>query len=182
MTPSITRSRVTLLALIFVFALPALIAKLVLSQHWYNSGVTNKGQLIDPSANFEALGIKNPYFGEQWQLGYVVPAKCDAICQQHLHLLKQSHIALGKYQQRVAPVVFVREDSDLAAIEGLSFDVISVNEAFSQVVDRSEYVIVDPLGQLVMRYPNVQSEDKLVAQSKDVLGDLRKLLKLSRVG
>jgi hypothetical protein len=59
---------------------------------------------------------------------------------------------------------------------------MSVNDGFSQLVGQFEFVIVDPLGQLVMRYPKVKSETELVSQSKGLLADLRKLLKLSRVG
>ena len=182
MNRSITRSRLTFVALIFVFALPALLAKLVLSQNWYNSGVTNKGVLIDPNTSFSSLGVDNPYFGEQWQLGYVIPQKCEAMCQQQLYLLKQSHTALGKYQQRVAPVVLVSRLSDPQVLDDITFPIVPINDAFIQVVNAFEYVIVDPRGQLVMRYPKVASTNDLVAQSKGLLADLRKLLKLSRVG
>ncbi|EGU33755.1 hypothetical protein VII00023_05677 [Vibrio ichthyoenteri ATCC 700023] len=182
MKPSVTRGRMMLLALIFVFALPALLAKLILQQQWYTSGVTNKGTLIDPNTSFASLGVDNPYFGERWQLGYVMPEKCDALCLEQLHLLKQSHTALGKYQQRVEPVILLSSGSDQQAIAQIDFPVVPINSAFEQVVDSFEYVIVDPRGQLVMRYPKVDSADNLVAQSKGLLADLRKLLKLSRVG
>ena len=182
MNRSITRSRLIFLALICVFALPALLAKLVLSQNWYNSGVTNKGRLIDPNTSFSSLGVDNPYSGEQWQLGYVIPQQCEAMCQKQLFLLKQSHTALGKYQQRVAPVVLASRLSDPQVLGNISFPVVAINDAFVQVVHGFEYVIVDPRGQLVMRYPKVESINDLVAQSKGLLADLRKLLKLSRVG
>lgn len=182
MNNSLTRSRLKLLALLLVFALPAILAKLVLSQHWYNSGVTNKGSLIDPSNNLQALGVVNPYQGAKWQLGYVLPEHCDTFCKQQIHYLQQSHVALGKYQQRVVLVILVGEQSDPAMVAQLPLDVIKVNDSFTNVVGSFEYVIVDPLGQLVMRYPQVDSEQNLVAQSKGLLADLRKLLKLSRVG
>lgn len=182
MSNTVTRSRLKLLALILVFALPALLAKLVLSKHWYNSGVTNKGELIEPARNLQSLGLINPHQGTKWQLGYVLPKHCDSFCQQQIHYLQQSHIALGKYQQRVAPVVLVDKNSDPAMIAMLPIEMIKVNDSFTNVVSGFEYVIVDPLGQLVMRYPQVGSEKELVSQSKDLLADLRKLLKLSRVG
>ncbi|HAS62218.1 MAG TPA: hypothetical protein DCS35_06360 [Vibrio sp.] len=182
MKNSLTRSRLKLLALILVFALPAILAQLVLSQHWYNSGVTNKGRLIEPNKTLQSLGLVNPYQGSKWQLGYVLPAHCDAFCKQQIHYLQQSHIALGKYQQRVVPVILVGNKSDPIVAAQLPLDVIQVNDSFTSVVSGFEYVIVDPLGQLVMRYPQVDSEQNLISQSKDLLADLRKLLKLSRVG
>jgi hypothetical protein len=43
-------------------------------------------------------------------------------------------------------------------------------------------VIVDPLGNLVMQYDNVIGHDANIAQGKAMIADLRKMLKLSRVG
>lgn len=175
------RGRIILVGLVVMFALPAIIAKTFLSQNWYQSGVTNKGTLIEPAVSFSGLGIVNPFQQSQWQLGYVIPKQCDDFCQRQLFLLGQSHIALGKYQGRVAPVVFTTPDSDRSQlVEG--WNVVEVNDQFIQVAQEFDYIIVDPIGQLVMRYPKVLSQDELVSQSKDVLADLRKLLKLSRVG
>ncbi|MCG9595307.1 hypothetical protein L1D15_01080 [Vibrio sp. Isolate25] len=182
MANPVTRGRIILVALVLMFALPAVIAKTFLANHWYESGVTNKGQLIEPKQSFDGLGISNPYASEQWQLGYLIPQQCDEFCQKQVYLLGQSHLALGKYQSRVAPVLLISELSDTSVLEKGGFETIKVNQAFHQVVSDFEYVIVDPLGQLVMRYPKVGSKGDLVRQSKDVLADLRKLLKLSRVG
>lgn len=177
----IVRGRVIFVGLVLMFALPAIIAKTILSQHWYQAGVTNKGELIEPMTSYSTLGVNNPYEKQQWQLGYVIPSDCTAFCQQQIHLLGQSHIALGKYQTRVAPVLLITSKSD-PNVESLDYHHVSVNQQFSGVVDEYEYVIVDPLGQLVMRYPKASEESELVAQSKGLLADLRKLLKLSRVG
>lgn len=176
------RGRMIFIGLVLLFALPAIIAKTVLTQHWYQSGVTNKGELIAPTATLASLGIDNPYQQSQWQLGYVIPAQCDDFCQQQVYLLGQSHVALGKYQQRVQPVLLVTEHSADIELEQGKYTRLLVNQDFEQIVHPFEYVIVDPLGQLVMRYPRVESQDQLIAQSKGLLADLRKLLKLSRVG
>lgn len=175
------RGRIIFVALVTTFALPAIIAKTLLVNDWYQSGVTNRGVLIEPTVTFESLGLNNPLQGERWQLAYVVPQKCDAFCQQQIYLLGQSHLALGKYQNRVSPVLITTSENATVA-EQIGFAVINVDQHFMSVVHDFEYVIVDPLGQLVMRYPKVASVEQLVGQSKDVLADLRKLLKLSRVG
>ncbi|GLT18803.1 hypothetical protein GCM10007938_25840 [Vibrio zhanjiangensis] len=182
MMSKVVRSRIIFVALIALFVLPALIAKIFLVNNWYESGVTNKGQLIEPRQSYQGLGIVNPYAGRQWQLGYLVPPQCNEFCHQQIYLLGQSHIALGKYQARVTPVLLVSDLSDRTVLETNSFQSIEVNDAFHQLVSDFELVIVDPLGQLVMRYPLVESKDDLINQNKDVLADLRKLLKLSRVG
>src|SRR5690606_3270834 len=116
-----------------------------------------------------------------WQMGYVVPAHCAAECQQQIYLLAQSHTALGKEQGRVTPVLLVSEHSDMTALGGSVLKQIPVNTQFMQHVEAGDVVIVDPLGQLVMRFAEPEASQQ-IAQSRNVLADLRKLLKLSRVG
>ncbi|MEF1311305.1 cytochrome oxidase biogenesis cluster protein [Vibrio mytili] len=178
MTSQVTRGRLVLISLIGLFALPAIIAKLILSQGWYHSGVTNRGTLIEPYTTLEQLGQTTPQTIHGWQLAYVVPSQCDDECQQQLYLLKQSHTALGKYQERVVPVLWT---SELSGYVDSGMETMTMNALVSAVVQQGQVVIVDPLGQLVMSYTPEPEED-LVALSKDMLADLRKLLKLSRVG
>lgn len=178
MTSKVTRGRLVLISLVCLFALPALIAKLILSLGWYQSGVTNRGKLIEPYTTLEQLGQTSPPTLHGWQLAYVVPNQCGQQCQQQLHLLKQSHIALGKYQERVVPVLWTLESSD--SVEA-PMEKMAINASVAEKVAQGQVVIVDPLGQLVMSYTPKPNED-LVKLSKDMLADLRKLLKLSRVG
>jgi len=176
-----TKGRLILVAIILMFAVPALIAKTVLTHHWYQSGVTNKGILVEPRVTLSSLGLDTSDQSKRWRVGYVVPDKCEKLCQQHIHLLVQSHTALGKEQERVMPVLLVGDTSDIPSLEQLAVELMPINQAFISVIESSEIVILDPLGQLVMHYPKSDSS-QLVVQSKSVLADLRKLLKLSRVG
>ena len=178
MTNAVTKGRIVLVSLICLFALPAIIAKVVLSQGWYETGVTNRGELVDPYITLEQLGQPSPLEEKGWQLAYVLPSECKEQCQQQIHLMQQSHIALGKYQERVVPVIWTsKEANDVDQ----SIVVMQMNDALSSRVKAGQMLIVDPLGQLVMSYTPEANED-LVRLSKDVLADLRKLLKLSRVG
>lgn len=56
MTSAVTRGRIVLLSLIVLFALPAIIAKVVLSQGWYETGVTNRGELVEPIPHLNNWG------------------------------------------------------------------------------------------------------------------------------
>ncbi|WP_154202806.1 cytochrome oxidase biogenesis cluster protein [Vibrio harveyi] len=178
MTNAVTKGRIVLVSLICLFALPAIIAKVVLSQGWYETGVTNRGELVEPYITLEQLGQPSPLDEKGWQLAYVLPSKCKEQCQQQIHLMQQSHIALGKYQERVVPVIWTSEETNNVA---QSIVVMQMNDSLSSRVKAGQMLIVDPLGQLVMSYTPEANED-LVRLSKDVLADLRKLLKLSRVG
>ncbi len=180
---NVTKGRLVLVSLVCLFALPAIIAKLILSQGWYHSGVTNRGELIEPYTTLGQLGQVSPQTVHGWQLAYVVPEQCDTQCRQQLHLLKQSHIALGKYQERVVPVLWTSGTSDLVEMpkETMVMATMAMNASVEEIVEQGQVVIVDPLGQLVMSYTPRPDED-LVKLSQDMLADLRKLLKLSRVG
>ncbi|MGR5192626.1 cytochrome oxidase biogenesis cluster protein [Vibrio rotiferianus] len=178
MTNAVTKGRIVLVSLICLFALPAIIAKVVLSQGWYETGVTNRGELVEPYITLEQLGQPSPLDEKGWQLAYVLPSVCEEQCQQQIHLMQQSHIALGKYQERVVPVIWTSEETNNV---NLSIVVMEMNDSLSSRVKAGQMLIVDPLGQLVMSYTPEANED-LVRLSKDVLADLRKLLKLSRVG
>ncbi|SDH98512.1 hypothetical protein SAMN04488136_14130 [Vibrio xiamenensis] len=182
MTNRIIKGRLILIGLVLLFAVPVFVAKAILVNQWYQPGVTNRGILIEPRVTYQTLGMTNPFASKQWQLGYVLPAECGAICQQQMHLLQQSHVALGKYQDNVAPVVFVTPDSDLAQLYDRKVTAIEVSAQFLELVEASEYLIVDPLGQLVMRYQKLSQPEELVEQSQGLLADLRKMLKLSRLG
>jgi len=181
MISATNKGRVIFLGMVLLFVLPAIIAKVVLDKNWYQSGVTNYGKLIVPAASFDSMGLSDP-FQSEWKLGYVVPIRCQKMCEQQIHLLQHSHIALGKNQSRVRPILIFTPSSDDYAKKHEQLSNVSVSSQFENVVQSGELVIVDPLGQLVMAYPRVSSQNNMISQSKGVLADLRKLLKLSRVG
>lgn len=177
------RGRLMLVGLVFVFALPAIMAKTVLDNHWYQSGVTNQGLLVEPSTSLASLGIDNPFESQAWQLGYVVPSDCGEFCLHQIYLLGQSHKALGKYKERVVAVFYVRSNDGFVQLSEIpDYQVVTVGSALDSKAEVFDFMIIDPLGQIVMRYPKADSGAALVAQSKGLLSDLRKLLKLSRVG
>lgn len=177
------KGRIILVSIVLMFVIPAIAAKVILSQHWYQSGVTNKGVLIEPRTTYSMLGMEQPSQAI-WHFGYVIPSNCGQNCQQQIHLLNQSYTALGKYKSRVNPVLYITHQSDRKVLTTLStsFTKIEVTEGFSNTISPSAYLLVDPLGQLVMQYPQVAVEEALYQQHKELLTDFRKLLKLSRVG
>ncbi len=177
----VLRGRLMLIALVAVFALPALAAKLILTMNWYQPGVTNQGELVQPSLSTADFSLQQPK-QKQWRLAYVLPEKCTPFCQKQLHLLQQSHVSLGKYQTRVMPTVFVSGKSDTSHLNDYDFAQLGVDENLTRHFPEQEFVIIDPLGQFVMHYPKLDDESLLISQSKGMLADFRKLLKLSRVG
>ncbi|MCE9679735.1 hypothetical protein LZP69_11230 [Shewanella sp. AS1] len=174
-------SRKTLLILLLAFLLPVIAAKLVLSLHLYQGGATNQGELLPPEFSYQSLAMANPH-PESWQILYLLPTQCDRPCQDRLYILQQSHIALGKDQDRVTTIVLLQNDSDAKALEGFHFETASSTPELSQLLNEQQLVVVDPLGALVMRYQQVADKEQQIMQGKAMVNDLRKLLKLSRVG
>lgn len=208
------RGRITLLSLVFVFALPALLAKLFLSQNWYNAGATNHGVLFDDSVHVSTLGIDNRVLQTpepSWTLSYVLPEICSEQCVAQMELLESSHIALGQYQSRVRLVALDSGSRSLSqhhrdVSQQLNYQKIpmAADKARSYIAPM-DAVIIDPLGQVVMKFSFVSTEKSHDATSygseqkpinggevsyqeqnsviaKGLLSDLRKLIKLSRVG
>ena len=178
-----SKGRLMLIGLILIFALPAIIAKTVLDQHWYTAGVTNSGELVEPRVTLEDVGITLPVAEEGWLVGYIAPTECESLCEQQLHYLNQSYLALGKSKERVTAVVFVAEGVSLkGTINKPDLEFLAGGDQLRAEFAPASIVIIDPLGQLVMEYKSVSEPSQLVSQSKGMIHDLRKLLKLSRVG
>ncbi|WP_261817865.1 hypothetical protein [Vibrio gallicus] len=173
--------RYKLVALLALFVIPVIAAKLILYMHWYEAGATNKGNLIEPRVTFKQLGIVNP-IPDSWQLVFIVPSSCDAVCKERWYLLNQSRVALGAYAERVQIALYASDSSDLEWVNSLADKQhLLMLPARELPVVEQDYLLVDPLGQWVIRYPEVQVE-KAVSQSKGLISDVRKILKLSRVG
>lgn len=177
------RGRATLIALVVFFSIPAVSAYLILANQWYQPGVTNQGQLIEPRLTYQNLGVTYQPEKPMWQLAYIVPKQCDESCQQRLYLLRQSYLALGKYQERVEPVMIVQGQSDARVIAQADINTQMVDALPETVAVGEDVIIIDPLGQWVMRYSLGQSDAEKTPQlMKGMLRDFKKLLKLSRVG
>ncbi len=175
------KSKKALWALLAVFVLPVIAAKIVLSLDLYNGASTNKGELLPNELAYDSLNMENP-MPKKWQLIFLLPQQCDKPCQQQLYLLHQSHTALGREQDRVEPVVLLTSNSDQAALSSYQFTTATANNQLEQQLQAQQIIIVDPLGKLVTRYKLKDDEKQRLLQGKAMMNDLRKMLKLSRVG
>ena len=175
------KSKKALLALIAVFVLPVIAAKLVLSLNLYDGAKTNKGELLPQDLAYSSLNMQNPK-PKKWQLVFLLPSQCTRACQQQLYLLKQTHTALGREQDRVEPVVLLSKNSDTSALASYPFTTAVANKQLQQQLNAQQIIIADPLGKLVTRYELKADEKQRLLQGKAMMNDLRKMLKLSRVG
>ncbi|MEC6797613.1 cytochrome oxidase [Photobacterium sp. S4TG1] len=171
-----------LLVVALVFALPIIIAKVILQQQWYQGGVTNRGQLLHPTMTVSAFSKP-----QTWQLIYWLPSTCDERCQGALFNLRQVPQAAGADNGRLQSVVLIadQQPSLNALLQGL--EQYPVDTVLHQQFTQLEYglatiYIADPHGNMLMAYPLVTGEEAILKQGKDVLRDLKRLLKVSKIG
>lgn len=177
-----------LLILAVVFILPVILAKLALDNNWFTKAATNKGQLLTPPLVLTVL----PDLGadSKWHIFYILPAQCDEACDNALYSLGQVWLALGKETDRVESLVISTAASDPVAVEKLSQQSVvkllktneeSINSVF-KVEPTDGIFIADTLNNVILRYPLYVKQQQAILHSRDILADIRKLLKLSRIG
>jgi hypothetical protein len=181
--------KITAIALILVFTLPVILAKLALENEWVNKGATNKGQLLNPIIEAGDLFIIE---GEEphWRLAYIVPDVCEAACENAIFSISQVRTAVGRAIDRVDAVFIVTENSDLKAVANLETnnfgkllktETKNVNDLFKKIGNNGIF-LVDTWGNVVLKFNTTLEREQAIMDSRDILADLRKLLKLSRIG
>lgn len=181
---------------------PMLFAWVLFNKHeQYQIKLNNNGDLITPTMSINEMSLydlqkKTDFKGAdlkgKWWLIYVGPNQCYAECQNTLYNMRQLRLALGKNTERVDRLFIPHPSCPLTVCEQFlnEFypDMLRAKvtpEHFQQTfgkltnnVDRAlvgEIYILDPHGQVMMRYP-------ADAEAKDILSDIKRLLKVSKIG
>lgn len=151
-------------------------------------GRSNAGALLEPIVNLaeavpaSRLATSAP---EQWILLYANAYECATDCELALYRLRQSRLMLGKDMGRVARV-FLHGDTppDRVLLGKQHEGLITLSEqGLLRFLERKRpaslpnggLYLVDPLGNLVMYFPPDLDPKKMV-------GDIKHLLKVSRIG
>jgi hypothetical protein len=165
------RGRWRLLGLLAVCAAPV-IASYFTYYVVRPEGRRSYGELIEPqrplpaiaAAGLDGKPVPLPALKGQWLLVSVAPASCDPACEKHLYLQRQLRESLGKEKERMDWVWLVPDDTPLrpALLPALSqATVLRVPgdqlSAWLQPAQghqlREHLFLVDPLGNLMMRFP-----------------------------
>ncbi|HEX9138751.1 MAG TPA: hypothetical protein VF848_03110 [Steroidobacteraceae bacterium] len=181
-TKAAGRQVVVLLAAIF--ALPLLVAFwLYYGTGWRPAGHTNHGELIAPRSllGMSTSGTPATAFSGKWSL-VVIGDNCEAECQHTLWYARQTWLSMGKSAERIQRVWLTRaasspalppDEPGLIRIE--TGDDLTWLPAFSAEHPQRTIFIVDPRGNLMMRYDSNQDP-------KGLRQDLQRLLDLSHIG
>ncbi len=177
------KSKTAMMAVLGMFVLPALLAWVVLKFELYNAGQTNKGEFLSMEvglADLPAMDEKKGY----WNMVYVLPETCDQYCDNMLYVLRQGYVALGKLQGDVRPVVLTGNHDADAYIEKypeLMF-LPTTNSETNQIerLNSQHLYLADPFGQVILQYEGVADRQDMIIKVKDVLADVKRLIKYSR--
>lgn len=151
-------------------------------QFWVPEGRSYHGELIGNGQTRADLGVQADE--QRWQLLVTAPKECAVDCQQLVYLARQVQIGLGRDAGRASHAIATAQplgadyDAKLTReypqLQRYPLDVGTFNKTTGDKA-LPQLWIIDPHGNLVLRYdPSVKG--------KDLLNDLRHLLKLSNIG
>lgn len=195
---SVRHSRLRLIGLAAIFFVPlALSFYLYYGTSWRPAGTAQHGELIDPARPLPEVvlaladgSLAGPeLLRGDWHLVYLGAGDCSQPCRESLVKSRQVRLALDKDLDRVSRVFLytgplaaadylAREHGDLA-VAGLDspagVQLIAAFPGGDSAIAAGRLYVVDPLGNLMMRYPQDTAP-------KAILSDLERLLKLSHIG
>jgi len=187
------RARLKLLAILLVCAAPV-IASYFTYYVIRPEGRTNYGELMLPLRSVESLPVGGPdgkpatlaRLRGKWVMLAVDSGACPQACEDKLYAMRQVRLTTGKDRDRVERVLLLTDDVALPARIAGEHEGMHVARAQADAVARSlpaaaqgnvadHIFVVDPLGNLVMRFPKAADPNRMKK-------DIAKMLRASRVG
>lgn len=189
------KSQRTLLVLFAIFVVPLLAAAIMFTMRgqWSLTKPISHGHLIHPAQpvhQFEFLSLENiahtkEFLQDKWTFVLYVPTSCNLECEAALFKLRQSIRATGKDVNRLQYLLL----SESSTAPEVSKEVqqrhpkLLIGQLINWQTDIEKQesletgfvYLIDPLGNLMMRYDSS-------ATSKGLLKDLKKLLRVSKIG
>lgn len=162
-------------------------------------GASSNGQLILPATPLQPFSLNEinaDKFSESslkdvWSMLIISEGLCEDLCQKNLYHMRQVRLSVAQNMDRVQRIVVLNNPADLseeiaAQHEGLrivsgSTDQLTVlkeqikNAESKLPSSEAGIYLIDPHGNLMMRFPND-------LDPKGILKDLKHLLKVSRIG
>jgi len=200
---ALNKGQRSLLVMAAIFIGPMLLAYLLVNNmhHFGDFNTRNHGELIEPARPLQDITLSRTSGEEfrlselrnKWVMVYIGTATCDTKCSENLYKMRQSRLAQGGELKRITRLYIsvdgkpggtlqtvLSEHQGLEVVYGDASQVQQVLQQFGltrQTVadEKIGMFIVDPLGNLVMRY-------QTGFEAKGLVKDLSLLLKASYIG
>jgi len=175
-------ARVNLIAIAAIAALP-LVGSYLLYFMWTPTAFINYGELIGPTPLVELQAGTAPELKGKWVFLMVDSGRCDDYCQRKLYAMRQVRLTQGKDMDRIerawllddgrAPAASTLQEYKGTRVLLMDPALVAKLPAISSV--RDHIYLVDPLGNVMMRYPRDADPNRMKK-------DLARLLRASRIG
>ncbi len=181
--------------LVGVFVAPILLGTLLffnLDNLGFNRGSTNYGTLVQPAFPLKIEGLMQSggnadikeTLSKKWTILYIESGECKEACLNRLKLIKRIRLLTNEQMRRVRTTVVSSKDTLAGIDKGQNSDLVMAHlEASSSsfynqfpAKEKSPIYLIDPLGNLMMYYPQVEPD------VKKMLKDINRLLKYSHLG
>ena len=194
-TGSNLKGKIKFLLIVMIFVLPFVVSNHLYKKHLSGEklNTTNYGSFINPIVSLQDTSFfdittnsrKYNSLDRKWYLIYITNPNCSDSCQNDIYLLRQINIALGKDMERVKRIVLLNDDTKTNLGKELQIKypnlivVSNQSSSFTKVLNKVKrnlnLFLVDPNGNVILGY-NENFE------GKKLLKDIKKLLKLSKIG
>ncbi|AKJ96830.1 MULTISPECIES: hypothetical protein [Pseudomonas] len=182
-TPSRRKGRLQLLLIVFGVIGPMILATgMYKFQFWVPDSRSYHGELIGNGQTRAEIGVQADE--QRWQILVTAPQACSVDCRQLVYLARQVQIGLGRDASRASHALAIAQPLDAEydaqlqreypQLQRYPLDLPAYRKG-AQDTGGAQLWIIDPHSNLVLRY------DARV-KGKDLLNDLRHLLKLSNIG
>ena len=192
------RNPYTLWFVVISFVAPAALAYIMFFFVEVESFV-NRGEILEPIVHINDFKLRDENdqiipqekLTYKWRLISLVGSECDEKCAKRLYDTRQIYASLGKDRHRVYRMFIHLQppgDELQALIDEVhsnairvTGDAVEIKQALGENIredagiDNNETYIMDPMGNVMMRFTQDQP-------NKDFLHDLKKLLKASLIG
>ena len=181
--PDRRKGRWQLILILLMVIGPMVLATLMYKlQFWVPDSRSYHGEMIGDGQTRADIGVQADE--QRWQLLVTAPTACATDCRQLVYLARQLQIGLGRDASRASHALAsaqplsadydARLKAEYPQLQRYVLDLSTFNRN-AAAPGEAQLWIVDPHGNLVLRYD-------ATVKGKDLLNDLRHLLKLSNIG
>ncbi|MDQ7048036.1 MAG: hypothetical protein Q9M92_00250 [Enterobacterales bacterium] len=203
-TANRAKNRRTLMLLFLMFVTPVLLAYAAYFGNWFSNAAGAQGEIITAEEivdieDFEIIRTNGKKItGKEFETLYwwIIPIdqkRCDQQCiHLNLYTVNQTYKGLGKEASRINQLAIFNSEPtidlgkfpkavSLFSNTGLK-SVNAKKDAKSLDLPANYIYLVDPLGNIFMRYPLVKDEKEAMKRSQQLRKDILHLFKYSRLG